>query len=317
MTGSPEPSFHPRRCQPLDHFSATFITYMESVTIFNSPVGWAIKAMNTAVSSPIWFVPAAAPPASLLPSESSHAHPIAPRGLCRADPSVHTVTARRCPARLDPLLLLPAAPLPRRVGLPVLLAPVLPAALALLLPSWADSPVPSPPRRDPRLLPTVLSALRPSSMIMSARYGRRSRLRARVLRRMEPGAARYAVRNRLQERRYDDGSHWLQPAGSPSRTHATLHPVTRRQASTASSRTLNRVDSMGYTIDRLRGCHILRTTGRRPAAASRSFDGNGLRSQQAEAVVLTLRRGPGVTSCRSASLTASRAAGRARWRAQA
>ncbi len=68
------------------------MAYCESawMTSGSSP-GCERIASSTAMSSATWLVPDACPPLALVPSWLAHAHPIAPPGLRRQEPSVLTV----------------------------------------------------------------------------------------------------------------------------------------------------------------------------------------------------------------------------------
>ena len=80
------------RFHPATHSDEHLIAYCESAWITR---GWSPGceriASSTAMSSAIWLVPDAWPPLALEPSWLAQAHPMAPPGLRRQEPSVLTV----------------------------------------------------------------------------------------------------------------------------------------------------------------------------------------------------------------------------------
>src|SRR5690606_6430105 len=92
FTGCPPAVRHPLRFHATTHSDAHLIAYCESDSMRSgSAPGCARTAWSSAVSSATWLVPLAAPPESNVPSWLIHAHPMAPPGLLRHEPSVLTV----------------------------------------------------------------------------------------------------------------------------------------------------------------------------------------------------------------------------------
>lgn len=86
-TSFPSAFFHPLRSHPFAHFVATLMTNWESICIVRLPVGCAVSMLISPSSSALWFVPVLYPLLNHAPSSLAHAHPIAPPGFFKQDPS--------------------------------------------------------------------------------------------------------------------------------------------------------------------------------------------------------------------------------------